>query len=208
MSDSIDEGLPNLEIKLVKMIDKLIECDEEIEKNGLNSFYFSDELCETKYKKLFEKELPNNSNSDNNSQILNNTQINKSINIPQNIIINKINFIQNNPLNISTIINNNYPQNYYNIMFPQQMNNPLNHSSIYSLNNSCINTTASFSNYEKSLENTTYHLNPNFNNQSNIIKNNINPIFNNSFFDENENNQKALNTTYNDEKKIYFRHYM
>ena len=40
MSDSIDEGLPNLEIKLDKMIDKLIETDEDLEKNGLNSFFF------------------------------------------------------------------------------------------------------------------------------------------------------------------------
>ena len=40
MSDSIDEGLPNLEVKLGKMIDKLIETDEDLEKNGLNSFFF------------------------------------------------------------------------------------------------------------------------------------------------------------------------
>ena len=62
MSDYIDEGLPNLEVKLGKMIDKLIETDEDLEKNGLNSFFFHDELCESKYKKLFEKEKDNSNN--------------------------------------------------------------------------------------------------------------------------------------------------
>ena len=136
MSDSIDEGLPNLEIKLGKMIDKLIETDEDLEKNGLNSFYFSDEHCESKYKKLFEKEIPNNSNI-NNSQITNNIQLNKSICNPQNLALNQINFLQNNPNNLSTIIySNNPPNNFSNLMIPQQMNNLCNHSSFFSLNNS------------------------------------------------------------------------
>ena len=154
MSDSIDEGLPNLEIKLGKMIDKLIETDEDLEKNGLNSFYFSDEHCESKYKKLFEKEIPNNSNI-NNSQITNNIQLNKSICNPQNLALNQINFLQNNPNNLSTIIySNNPPSNFSNLMIPQQMNNLCNHSSFFSLNNSYMNTTSSFSlNPEKSLDN-------------------------------------------------------
>ena len=184
MTDSIDEGLPNLEVKLGKMIDKLIETDEDLEKNGLNSFYFSDELCETKYKKLFEKENPNNSHI-NNSHLICNAQINKPINIPQNIIINKLNFHQNNPMNISTINynNNNFPQNFYNLMISQQMNNPLNHSSIYSQNNSSMNTTASFSYFDKS-----------FNKSLFLAKNNIYPnIINNSFSGEIENNNYLLN---------------
>ena len=211
MSDSIDEGLPNLEIKLGKMIDKLIEYDEDLEKKGLNSFYFSDELCESKYKKLFEKELPNNSNiNNNNSQLLNNTQINKSLCNPQNIIMNKMNFLQNNPTNISTIIynNNNYHSNLYNLAIPQQFNFPLNHSSFYSLNNSYINTTASFSNYDKSLDNNSNLTNLNFN-QSNIAKNNLYPNISNSFCGENENYYKIKynnthNTTFNDINKTFF----
>ena len=210
MSDSIDEGLPNLEIKLGKMIDKLIETDEDLEKNGLNSFYFSDEHCESKYKKLFEKEIPNNSNI-NNSQITNNIQLNKSICNPQNLALNQINFLQNNPNNLSTIIySNNLPSNFSNLMIPQQMNNLCNHSSFFSLNNSYMNTTSSFSlNPEKSLEN---NMNQNYN-KSNIynnnIFNNINNI-NNSFINENENNyfsKKSIihNNTFNDGKtNIYY----
>ena len=208
MSESADEGLPNLEVKLGNMIDELIETDEDLEKNGLNSFYFSDELCESKYKKLFEKENPNNSNI-NNSQLVTNPQMNKSINIPQNIMPNQITFLQNNPMNISTInyTNNYYPPNFYPFMIPQQINNPLNHSSIYSLNNSSMNTTTSFSNYEKSLDNNMTNnlifnqnllfnknniIYPNYNNNSfcgDIEKNNFliqNPQFhNNSFINNN-----------------------
>ena len=208
MSESADEGLPNLEVKLGNMIDELIETDEDLEKNGLNSFYFSDELCESKYKKLFEKENPNNSNI-NNSQLVTNPQMNKSINVPQNIMPNQMTFLQNNPMNISTInyTNNYYPPNFYPFMIPQQINNPLNHSSIYSLNNSSMNTTTSFSNYEKSLDNNMTNnlifnqnllfnknniIYPNYNNNSfcgDIEKNNFliqNPQFhNNSFINNN-----------------------
>ena len=183
MSESADEGLPNLEVKLGNMIDELIETDEDLEKNGLNSFYFSDELCESKYKKLFEKENPNNSNI-NNSQLVTNPQMNKSINIPQNIIPNQITFLQNNPMNISTInyTNNYYPPNFYPFMIPQQINNPLNHSSIYSLNNSSMNTTTSFSNYEKSLDNNMTN-NLIFNQNLLFNKNNIiYPNYNNNSF--------------------------
>ena len=218
MSESADEGLPNLEVKLGNMIDKLIETDEDLEKNGLNSFYFSDELCESKYKKLFEKENPNNSNI-NNSQLVTNPQMNKSINIPQNIMPNQITFLQNNPMNISTInyTNNYYPPNFYPFMIPQQINNPLNHSSIYSLNNSSMNTTTSISNYEKSLDNNVTNnlifnqnllfnknniIYPNYNNNSfcgDIEKNNFliqNPQFhNNSFINNNiiNNNNNGKN---------------
>ena len=183
MSESADEGLPNLEVKLGNMIDKLIETDEDLEKNGLNSFYFSDELCESKYKKLFEKENPNNSNI-NNSQLVTNPKMNKSINIPQNIMPNQITFLQNNPMNISTINHNYnyYPPNFYPFMIPQQINNPLNHSSIYSLNNSSMNTTTSFSNYEKSLDNNMTN-NLIFNQNNLINKNNIiYPDINNNSF--------------------------
>ena len=224
MSDSADEGLPNLELKLGNMIDKLIETDEDLEKNGLNSFYFSDELCETKYKKLFEKETPNNLNS-NNNQLVTNPLMNKSINIPQNTNQNKMTFLQNNPMNISSINYNNnyYPQNFYNFMIPQQINNPLNHSSIYSLNNSCINTTASsFSNYEKSLDNNMNN-NLNFNQnflfpKNNLIYHNItnnsfcggiennnylvtNPQFHNNTFINNNNNNIINNNNKNNKKK-------
>jgi len=218
MSESADEGLPNLEVKLGNMIDELIETDEDLEKNGLNSFYFSDELCESKYKKLFEKENPNNSNI-NNSQLVTKPQMNKSINIPQNIMPNQITFLQNNPMNISTInyTNNYYPPNFYPFMIPQQINNPLNHSSIYSLNNSSMNTTTSFSNYEKSLDNNMTNnlifnqnllfnknniIYPNYNNNSfcgDIEKNNYliqNPQFhNNSFINNNiiNNNNNGKN---------------
>ena len=218
MSESADEGLPNLEVKLGNMIDELIETDEDLEKNGLNSFYFSDELCESKYKKLFEKENPNNSNI-NNSQLVTNPKMNKSINIPQNIMPNQITFLQNNPMNISTInyTNNYYPPNFYPFMIPQQINNPLNHSSIYSLNNSSMNTTTSFSNYEKSLDNNMTNnlifnqnllfnknniIYPNYNNNSfcgDIEKNNFliqNPQFhNNSFINNNiiNNNNNGKN---------------
>ena len=218
MSESADEGLPNLEVKLGNMIDELIETDEDLEKNGLNSFYFSDELCESKYKKLFEKENPNNSNI-NNSQLVTNPQMNKSINIPQNIMPNQITFLQNNPMNISTInyTNNYYPPNFYPFRIPQQINNPLNHSSIYSLNNSSMNTTTSFSNYEKSLDNNMTNnlifnqnllfnknniIYPNYNNNSfcgDIEKNNFliqNPQFhNNSFINNNiiNNNNNGKN---------------
>ena len=197
MSESADEGLPNLEVKLGNMIDELIETDEDLEKNGLNSFYFSDELCESKYKKLFEKENPNNSNI-NNSQLVTNPQMNKSINIPQNIMPNQITFLQNNPMNISTInyTNNYYPPNFYPFMIPQQINNPLNHSSIYSLNNSSMNTTTSFSNYEKSLDNNmTNNLIFNQNllfNKNNIIYPNYN---NNSFCGDIEKNNYLIQNT-------------
>jgi hypothetical protein len=190
MSDSMDEGLPNLEYKLGKMIDKLIETDEDLEKNGLNSFSFRDEHCESKYKRLFEKEYPNNLNNNNNqnvnnSQIFyNNNQLNKSIIATNNIFLNQINHFQNNPSNISTIIysNNLYPQHFYNPVIPQQMKNISNHSSIFSLNNSFMNTTTnSFSSiHEKSSDN---NINLNFNknkNNKNIYPN----IINNSICDE------------------------
>ena len=124
-----------------------------------------------------------------------NPQMNKSINIPQNIMPNQITFLQNNPMNISTInyTNNYYPPNFYPFMIPQQINNPLNHSSIYSLNNSSMNTTTSFSNYEKSLDNNmTNNLIFNQNllfNKNNIIYPNYN---NNSFCGDIEKNNYLI----------------
>ena len=189
MSDSIDEGLPNLETKLGKMIDKLIETDEDLEKNGLNSFYFSDEHCESKYKKLFEKELPNNLNNNNNqiinnSHILNNDiQLNKSIIMPPSILLNQMNLFHHHPLNISTIVNSNnnlYPQHFYNQIVPQQMKNISNQSSIFSLNNSCMNSTTTFSlNHDKSSDN---NINLIFN-KSKKNRNINQNIINNSFLD-------------------------
>ena len=209
MSDSNDEGLPNLEIKLDKMIDKLIETDEDLEKNGLNSFFFNDELCESKYKKLFEKEKENSNNSCiNNSQLMNNTQINNSIIMPQNKLMNEFNFVQNNPTNISAIIinNNNYLQNLNYPMF-QPINNKLNNSSLYSMNNSCMNTTDFYSNYNRSLDNNT---NFNFDQSLNYTNNYIyyNPN-NKSVYGENENNFKVknpkfLNKTFINANKISF----
>ena len=227
MSDSIDEGLPNLEIKLGKMIDKLIETDEDLEKHGENSFYFRDEQCESKYKKLFERDFP--SNNINNSQfIINNDNyenLNKTFHTPpRNAIINinqnKNNFFQNNLINISTILynNNNYPQNFNNQIFPQQINNShnisnisnlFNHSSFAGLNNSYMNmttTTSSTSTQEKTYEN---NINPNLN-KSHIYQNpNIYPNINNSFCLENENyfflkNHQLDNTTFNAGKQNIF----
>ena len=193
MSDSIDEGLPNLEVKLGKMIDKLIETDEDLEKNGLNSFFFHDELCESKYKKLFEKEKDNSNISYiNNSHMMNKTQINESINIPQNKLMNDFNFFQNNPTNISAIINNNNKclQNLNKPIF-QQKNNILNNSSIYSSNNSGINSTAFYSNYNKSLDNNiNFNFDPSLNYTNNYLYSNPN---NKSIFGENENNFKLIN---------------
>ena len=193
MSDSIDEGLPNLEVKLGKMIDKLIETDEDLEKNGLNSFFFNDELCESKYKKLFEKEKDNSNISYiNNSHMMNKTQINESINIPQNKLMNDFNFFQNNPTDISAIINNSNKclQNLNKPIF-QQKNNILNNSSIYSSNNSGINSTAFYSNYNKSLDNNiNFNFDPSLNYTNNYLYSNPN---NKSIFGENENNFKLIN---------------
>ena len=228
MSDSIDESLPNLEIKLGKMIDKLIETDEDLEKHGESSFYFRDEQCESKYKKLFERDFP--SNNINNSQfIINNDNyenLNKTFHAPPrnaliNINQNKNNFFQNNLINISTILynnNNNYPQNFNNQIFPQQINNShnisnisnlFNHSSFAGLNNSYMNmntTTSSTSTQEKTCEN---NINPNLN-KSHIYQNpNIYPNINNSFCLENENyfflkNHQLDNTTFNAGKQNIF----
>ena len=221
MSDSIDEGLPNLEYKLGKMIDKLIETDEDLEKHGENSFYFRDEQCESKYKKLFEKDFP--SSHLNNSHYINNDHyehLNKTFHVPQNAILNinknNNNFIQNNPINISTILyNNNYPPNIYNQMFPQQINNNnnnnniFNHSSFFGLNNSYMNmntSTSLCSTHEKTYDN---NLNINFNKSHIYPNNNIYPNINNSFCDESENkfffrNQKLDNNTFIEGKKNIF----
>ena len=229
MSDSIDESLPNLEIKLGKMIDKLIETDEDLEKHGESSFYFRDEQCESKYKKLFERDFP--SNNINNSQfIINNDNyenLNKTFHAPPrnaliNINQNKNNFFQNNLINISTILynnnNNNYPQNFNNQIFPQQINNShnisnisnlFNHSSFVGLNNSYMNmntTSSSSSTQEKTYEN---NINTNVN-KSHIYQNpNIYPHINNSFCLENENyfflkNNQLDNNTFNAGKQNIF----
>ena len=228
MSDSIDESLPNLEIKLGKMIDKLIETDEDLEKHGESSFYFRDEQCESKYKKLFERDFP--SNNINNSQFIINNDNYENLNEtfhtpPRNALINinqnKNNFFQNNLINISTILynnNNNYPQNFNNQIFPQQINNShnisnisnlFNHSSFVGLNNSYMNmntTSSSSSTQEKTYEN---NINTNVN-KSHIYQNpNINPHINNSFCLENENyfflkNNQLDNNTFNAGKQNIF----
>ena len=85
--------------------------------------------------------------------------------------MNDFNFFQNNPTNISAIINNNNKclQNLNKPMF-QQKNNILNNSSIYSSNNSGMNSTAFYSNNNKSLDNNiNFNFDPSLNYTNNYL---------------------------------------
>ena len=210
------ESLPNLEIKIENMIDKLIETDEELEKKGdFNSLKFSgDLLFDSEDEKFFEKNFF--INSAQNEDIKNNNELNLSIKNRiqnNNSKENEIPHIQNNLPDISKIntYNNFPPVCFYNPVFSQQINKNLTNNSIFrqpSNSNMNTNCTTSFSsNYDK---NNIFNPNSNtsflFSYNNNFInKDNNNSFmnygyqdFNNSFYagDKICFNQNSRNTNY------------
>ena len=215
---------PQIELKIENMLEKLIETDEELEKNGdNNSLKFSEEdISESEDDKDYENEKiynkdflfnPSFQNEDSN-------KINKMNKLLQNNFIsnletNQVNSIQNKESNMNNIIFNNISLFSYSNKYPQQVNGKINNSSIFGPSNSNIinNSTTSFSssNYDKNNDNKIF--NSNFNISYNFNDYKINSYinnnslmnyryhgFNNSFFDEknkfNFNENKKINNSF------------
>lgn len=125
MSEINADSLPHLELKIENMLEKLIETDEELEKNGENApIKFSDEVYESKYEKFFDKDFfinPSFQNEDNNKMNKINNFLRKSnlINLSQN----NTNQNQNNQTNMNNIMYNNFRLTHpYNPNAPYQNN--------------------------------------------------------------------------------------
>ena len=214
-------SLPGLELKIENMLEKLIETDEELEKNGENGpLKFSDDMYESQYEKLFEKEFINPSfqnEESNKMEKLNLQKNNHSMNLYQN------NSNSNQLNNIRSIINKNRYNNYsdipipipitlypYNFICPNPYKGPetISNSSIFGPSNSNINsnsTTSLSSYYDNNINNSninsSYIFSNNNANKNNFsLKNYVCQDFNNTFIDENKgyfsHNQKVQNSYY------------
>ena len=227
MSEINGDSLPHLELKIENMLEKLIETDEELEKNGENApIKFSDEVYESKYEKFFDKDFfinPSFQNEDNNKMNKINNFLRKSnlINLSQN----NTNQNQNNQTNMNNIMYNNFRLTHpYNPKAPYQNNKIINSSSFFGPSNSNINsnsTTSLSSFYDNNIFNS--NINSNINSSYIFTNNNINfkdnyslmnygyQEFNNSFNIENNNvfydNKKVHNSYYvdNNNSNIIFK---
>jgi len=150
--------------KLENMIDKLIETDEELEKNGENNELKFDSEDE----KFFEKDFfinPSFKNEGNNKIDISNFSLKN--NYQPYAQQNKINpFTINNISNLNNMnknVYNNIPTSYYynNFIPPQQINNNFcNSSNLRNPSNSNLNTnsTTSFSsNYDNNINNQNFN---------------------------------------------------
>ena len=200
MNTSSKEKLCQLESRIENMLDKLIETDDELEKNDShNSFKYSDDISsdldiEKNEDHQFEKTLFLNSIfqgeekgkasapafSDETPKLLSNN-MNSFNNTPLNL-----NLIYNsyNPLTFNYIFQNqnNANQNIGYSGFNSEMYGLCKNNSIYNnfnqMNNETLNTTASFSsNYENNINNYMY-LNNNSNSYMNLRYQNSNNSFN------------------------------
>lgn len=170
MSEFNNESLPNLELKIEHMLDKLIETDEELEKKSdINIVKINEEITNYEDEKYFEKDFLINQSSQNDEQ----SKIKESKNKAQLISFqNKIITMKNNIPDINKInfIYNNFPPQA--CFYSQILSRPSNSN----MNSNC--TTSYSSNYEN---NNTY--NPNSNSNTSYLftyKNNINFKDNNS----------------------------
>lgn len=223
MSEINGGSLPHLELKIENMLEKLIETDEELEKNGENvPIKFSDEVYESKYEKFFDKDFfinPSFQNEDNNKMSKVNNLLQKSnlINLSQN----NTNQHQNNQTNTNNIIYNNFHHTHpYNPKAPYQKNKKISSSSIFGPSNSNINsnsTTSLSSYYDNNIFNSNINSSYLFTNNNINFKDNYSLMnygyqdFNNSFNIENNNffsnNKKVHNSYYvdNNNSNIIFK---
>ena len=211
MSENDSESLPNLELKIENMLDKLIEADEESEKSEDNNVIkFREDISDLEDEKFFEKDFfinPSFQNEENN-KIDSSKNLTKT-NFQPKTTRNESNSFKNNiTFNVNNNIYNNYITPFSYNSFPQQINNQICNSSIFrkpSSSNIISNCTTSFSsNYDNN--NNIYHQNSNtsyiFSYNNNNIKDNnslINYDFNKSFyagdkncFNQNEENSNLL----------------
>ena len=187
----------NLELKIENMIDKLIETDEELEKNFLNNtFKISEDMPDSEDEKFFAKDFFINSifkSEDKEIKINNLTKNNNKHHISSK---NNINLFQNNITN-SNIFMFNYPPPYFcNQIFTQQINKNNNNLNFIHPSNSIINsfsTTSVSSNYDNNNNNNNPYIpnsntsylftyNNNYLRDSNSLMTNGFQDFNNSFY--------------------------
>ena len=205
MSECENESLPNLELKIVNMLDKLIEADEELEKNEENNLLkFNADISDSEDEKIFEKNFINPSfQNEENNKLNSSKSLSKNFFQPSSSQ-NETNAFKNNTFNVNNSVYNNYPFPCFYNSFPQQINN---YPKIRRPSNSNIisNTTTSFSsNYDNN--NNIYNQNSNasyiFSYNNNNLKDNNSLInygiqdFNNSFYagDKNCFNQNNKDT--------------
>ena len=201
MSEFNKESLPNLELKIVNMLDELIQTDEELEKKGeFNSLKFTEEMLDSEYEKYFDKDFfnPNFQTEDNNNKN-NESNIWAKNQNPPNLSQNKINTIKNDLSNTNkNMLYNNMPPAYFlNPIFSQQINKNINNNSIYGrpsnsnmFSNANTSCTSNFENNNNIIfnpnSNTSYLFS--YNNNNNLQDNNNSLMnygyqaFNNSFY--------------------------
>ena len=180
MSECENESLPNLELKIVNMLDKLIEADEELEKNEENNLLkFNADISDSEDEKIFEKNFINPSfQNEENNKLNSSKSLSKNFFQPRSSQ-NETNAFKNNTFNVNNSVYNNYPFPCFYNSFPQQINN---YPKIRRPSNSNIisNSTTSFSS--------------NCDNNNNIYNQNSNASY---IFSYNNNNLKDNNSLIN-----------
>ena len=185
--------------KIENMIDKLIEADEELEKNDENNeLKFNEEISDSEDEKFFEKDFFINSsfkNEGNNKIDISNFSLkNNYQSYAQQNIINPFKTNISNLNNMNKNVYNNIPTSYYynNFIPPQQINNKFcNSSNLRNPSNSNLNsnsTTSFSSNYDNNINNQNFNTSYIFSHNNNNFKENHSLInygfqdFNNSFY--------------------------
>ena len=214
MTTSSNDKLCQLESRIENMLDKLIETDDELEKNGSPySFKYSDDISsdleiEKNEDHQFEKALFLNSifQSEEKGKVSPLAFSPKNSNDTSKLLPNNMNSFNITPLKMN-LIYNNYNPFTFNYIYQNQNNNVnqnngcngfnskiyglYNNNNIYNnfnqMNNDTLSTTASFSsNYDNNINNFIY-LNNNNNSYINLRYQNSNNSFNI------DNNNKYMN---------------
>ena len=195
MSEFNKESLPNLELKIENMLDKLIETDEELEKKGdYSTSKINEEISNYEDEKYFEKDFFINQTFQNDDQSKINKLNNKSLqSSPQNKIIT----VQNNisELNSKNILYSNFPPQafFYNQIYGRPSNSNMSTTSFSSnYDNNNIFSTNLNSNTSYLF---TYNNNINFK-DSNSLMNYVYQDFNNSFYAGDKNCFNKNNNSY------------
>ena len=196
-----DKDSSNIELKIENMLEKLIETDEELEKNNClnNTLDMSEAMPDLNDEKFFAKDFFINS-AFQNEDIIKENKI--SINHKNNYHLfsqNNIIQFQNNQSNTNSnnLLNNYSPPYFCNPLFSEKMNQNRNNTPIFrhpSSNNINSCSTASFSsNYDSNNNNNifsqnsntsyllSYNSNLNFRDSNSLMVNGFQD-FNNSFY--------------------------
>jgi hypothetical protein len=197
MSEFNKESLPNLELKIENMLDKLIETDEELEKKGdYSTSKINEEISNYEDEKYFEKDFFINRTFQKEDENKANESNNKALQVSSQ---NKIIRVQNNisELNNKNILYSNFPPQacLYNQIYGRLSNSNMNSNCTTSFSSNYDNNNLLGTNLNSNTSYLFTYNNINFK-DNNSLMNYGYQDFNNSFYAGDKNCFNKNNNSY------------